>query len=160
VSPGWGTQRMTLPFQVTGIWHSSEKTPGTTLVLLIGTVETDQPSFRWVAGIEPQVLAVHSKQVGEELVISLSDEQLIALEGARGDGDITFILKLQATMLPPFEGVHSVAHEEATLRIPRARWMELLDQVGSEVGVLIRVPSPLTDSALEQPPAASAEDAA
>ena len=159
VSPGWGTHRMTLPIQVTGTWLSSEETKATTPVLLIGTVWTDQPSFRWVAGIEPQVLAVRGYQVGEELVISLSDEQLIALEGARGDGDITFILKLQATLLTPLEGVHSVAHEETTLRIPRARWMELLDQVGSEVGVLIRVPSPLTDSALEQPPTASAEDA-
>ena len=46
------------------------------------------------------------------------------------------------------------------MRIPRARWQELLDQTGTEVGVLVRVPSPLTDSALTMPPAASDEDTA
>jgi hypothetical protein len=52
-----------------------------------------------------------------------------------------------------------VAQEELPVRIPRARWMEL-NQAGAEVGVLVRVPSPLTDSAYPPPPAASHEDGA
>ncbi|MFI5950396.1 hypothetical protein ACIA8B_22800 [Micromonospora chalcea] len=46
------------------------------------------------------------------------------------------------------------------MRIPRTRWLELLNQAGTEVDVLVRVPSPLTDSALTTPPASSNEDAA
>ena len=45
-------------------------------------------------------------------------------------------------------------------RITRARWLELLDQVGGEVGIVVRVPSSLTDSVFQPPPAASTEDAA
>ncbi|MER6593982.1 hypothetical protein ABT214_19450 [Micromonospora purpureochromogenes] len=46
------------------------------------------------------------------------------------------------------------------MRISRTRWRELLDQAGAEVGVLVRVPSPLTDPALTPQPANSDKDAA
>jgi hypothetical protein len=151
---------MTIPVQVTATWLTNDEPPAATPVLIVGSVWSDQPYFRWFAGVEPQVLALRGYPAGEELALSLSDEQLIALERDRGEGDVSFVIKLQATLLPPAEGVHPVMQEDVMLRIPRARWMELLDQVGSEVGILVRVPSPLTDSALERPPAASDEDAA
>lgn len=158
LSPGLGAHRMTLPVQVAGAWlPTQEATAKITPVLLIGTVWTSQP-FRWLAGIEPQVLTLRDYPVGEELVVSLSDEQLIALGRARGAGDILLRIKLQ--VLTSFEGGYPLAQEDLPLRIPRSRWLEMLDQVGSEVGILVRVPSPLTDSALEAPPAASAETAA
>jgi hypothetical protein len=151
---------MTVPLQVAATWLSNEQPTATTPVLLIGSVWTDLPYFRWLGGVEPQVVALRGYPVGEELALSISDEQIIALERARGDGDVSLTIKLQVTLLASGEDVHPVVEEDVRLRIPRARWMELLDQVGSEVGILVRVPSPLTDSALERPPTTSDEDAA
>jgi hypothetical protein len=90
----------------------------------------------------------------------LSDDQLVALERTRGENDLALRLKLQATLLHGDEAIHPIAQEETQFRIPRARWLELLDQVGSEVGITLRIPSPLTDFALQPPPAAGEEDAA
>lgn len=156
LSPGSGSHRLMLPIQVTGTWLD----PGSNApTLLTGTVWTDQP-FRWLAGLQPQVVRVRGYQVGEELVIDLSDDQLIALERARGENDLVLRLKLQATLLHANEAIHPVTQEETQFRIPRSRWLELLDQVGTEVGIVLRVPSPLTDTALQTPPPASAADAA
>jgi len=159
LTSGSGTYRLVLPVQITGTWLDPDAPTSNSAALLIGTVWTSQPYFRWLAGIEPQVLTLRGFAVAEDLVVSLSDEQLIALERARGEGDIALSLKLQATLLRPPDGVHPTIAEETMFRIPRTRWLELLDQVGTEVGVLLRVPSPLTDSPTGPPPAASAEDA-
>lgn len=123
LSPGSGTHRMVLPIKVTGTWLDPDAPTSNAATLLMGTVWTDQPYFRWLAGLEPQVLTLRGFAVGEELVLSLSDEQLIALERARGEGDIVLRLKLQATLLPPFEGVHPITSEEVGFRIPGGvRW--------------------------------------
>jgi hypothetical protein len=113
-----------------------------------------------LAGLEPQVVTLRGYPLGEELIVSLSDDQLICLERTPGRDDVVLRLKLQATLLAPPDGIHPMAQEELPVRIPRTRWLELLDQAGAEVGVLVRVPSPLTDSALTPPPAAFEEDAA
>jgi hypothetical protein len=160
LTPGFSTSRMVLSTKITGTWLDPDAPTSNAAALLTGTVWTDQPNFRWLAGLQPQLLALRGFQVTEELLIDIADDQLIALERARGENDVVLRLKLQATLLPPYDGVHPLAQEETTLRIPRTRWLELLDQLGSEVGIVLRVPSPLTDSALQMPPAASAEDAA
>jgi hypothetical protein len=123
LSPGSGTQRLTLPVRVTGTWLDPDAPTSNTAALLTGTVWTDQPHFRWLAGLQPQILTVHGFQVGEELVIDLSDDQLIALERARGENDIVMTIKLQATLIGAEPSVHPVAHEETQFRIPRARWL-------------------------------------
>lgn len=160
LTPGVANHRLVLQTQMTGTWLDGQD-PGTNAqALLTGTIWTEQPSFRWIAGLETQVATLRSYAAAEDLVISLTDDQLICLERARGQNDVVLRLKLQATLLSPPDGVHPVAHEELSVRILSTRWLELLDQAGTEVGVLIRVPSPLTDSALAVPPAASNEDAA
>ena len=160
LSPGSGSHRLMLPVQVTGTWLNPGEVNSNAPTLLTGTVWTDQPYFRWLAGLQPQVLTVRGYQVGEELVIDLSDDQLVALERTRGENDLALRLKLQATLLHGDEAIHPIAQEETQFRIPRARWLELLDQVGSEVGITLRIPSPLTDFALQPPSAAGEEDAA
>lgn len=161
LTPGVANHRLVLQAQMTATWLDAAQDPGChTQALLTGTIWIDQPSFRWVAGLEVQVVTLRGYAAGEELVASLTDDQLICLERAREGGDVSLRLKLQATLLAPPEGGHPVAHEELPVRISRARWLELLDQAGTEVGVLVRVPSPLTDSALTAAPAASDGDAA
>ena len=160
MTPGSGAHRLVFPVKVTGTWLDPDGPTSIAAALLVGTVWTGQPYFRWLAGLEPQVVTLRRFPADEELVVSMSDDQLIALERARGEDDVVLIVKLQATLLSAHEGVHSIGPQNATLRISRTRWLDQLDQVGSEVGILLRVPSPLTDSPTELPPAASAEDAA
>lgn len=107
-----------------------------------------------------QVVTLRGYAAGEEeLIVSLTDDQLLHLERIRGQDDVVLRLKLQATLLSP-DGVHPVTHQELPLRIPRTHWLELLDQAGTEVGVLVRVSSPLTDSVLAPLADASDDDAA
>lgn len=160
ISPGVGTHRLVLPMKITGTWLDPAQPQANAPVLLTGTVWTDQPLFRWLTGLEAQTLAIRGYQASEELVVSMSDDQLIALERARGEDDLVLRLKLQATLLRPEPEVYPVADEEASVRLHRARWLELLDHVGSEVGIVVRVPSPLTDPGSLPPPTASADDAA
>ncbi|GGJ89699.1 hypothetical protein GCM10010123_19380 [Pilimelia anulata] len=160
LTPGIANHRLVLPIKLTATWLEAEDATSNAPALLTGTVWSENPSFRWLVGLEAQVVTLRGYLAAEELVLSLTDDQLISLERARGQDDVVLRLKLQATLLAPPDGVHPVAHEELPVRISRSRWSELLDQAGAEVGVLIRVPSPLTDSALVSPPAASDEDAA
>lgn len=160
ISPGVGTHRLVLPTKVVGTWLDPDLASSNAPLLLTGTVWMDRPHFRWLAGLEPQVLTVRGYLAGEELVISLADHQLIALEHARAGDDILLRLKLQATLLRVDPDVHPVAEEEAPFRVSRSRWLELLDQVGSEIGIILRVPSPLTENGALPPQPNSAEDAA
>lgn len=157
---GLGAHRLILSTKLTGTWLDPDDDKSNAVALLVGSVWTDQPHHRWLVELDSRILTLRGFDVGDELTLSLSDEQLIALERARGEGDIVLQLMLQATLLPPYEDVHPTASDQATLRIPRSRWLELLDQAGTEVGILIRVPSPLVDSSTEAAPAASADDAA
>lgn len=157
---GSGTHRLVLPVAITCTWLDPDVPTSTSAALLVGTVWTTQPNLRWLAGLEPQVLNLRGFAIGEKLALSLSDEQLIALERARGEGDIVLKLELQATLLTPYEDVHPITATQTEFYISSSRWFELLDQVGSEVGILVRIPSPLTDSPTEPPPTASADNAA
>jgi hypothetical protein len=160
LTPGVANHCLVMPVQVVGTWLDEQDPQSNTQVLLTGTLWTENQSFRWVGGLEAQVVTLRGYAAAEELVVSLTDDQLVCLERIRGQDDVVLRLKLQATLLAPPNGVHPVAHEELPIRIPRAGWQELLDQVGTEVGILIRVSSPLTDAALTAAPAASDKDAA
>jgi hypothetical protein len=159
LTPGYGAHKMTIPMDVAGTWLTGDDPRAASSALIMGTVTTEQPSYRWLAGTESQVVALRGYPVREELVLDLADEQLIALERARGRGDVVLRLDIRVTLLA-VQGVHPVAQEQLTYRISAGRWLELLDQVGSEVGVLIRVPSPLTETSLEPAPAATGKDLA
>lgn len=133
LTPGVANHRLVLPVQTTATWLAAQDSQSNAQALLTGTVWTEQPSLRWVAGLEAQVLTLRGYAVGEELVVSFTDDQLMSLERARGQDDVVLRLKLQATLLAPPNGVHPVTQEELPVRIPRTRWVELLDQAGTEV---------------------------
>jgi hypothetical protein len=158
--PGYAAHKMTIPMDVACTWLAGDDPKAASPAVITGAVTTEQPSYRWLSGIEPQVVALRGYPMREELVLDLADEQLIALERARGLGDVVLRLDMKITLLPAVADVHPVAQEQVTYRIPAGRWLELLDQVGSEVGVLIRVPSPLTDTSLAPAPAATGKDLA
>jgi hypothetical protein len=144
LSAGVATHRIAFKVRTRASWLDPQVPEATAPTLLLGAVWTMEPSFRWITGIDPVVFALRGYPAAEECVISLTDDQLLALERMRGEGDVQLLLKLQLALLTSATGVHPVVENETTVRISRARWMELLDQAGTEVAVLIRVRTPLT----------------
>lgn len=150
---------MSFSLRVTATWLIPEPSTASSPALLIGTVWTSQHGLHWLGGTVPQAVALRRVGVAEELVLSLTDQQLIALERHRGEDDIEFHLKLQVVLLAPPEGVHPLVEADVRLLVARSRWLELLDQAGTEVGILIRVPTPVADPDLEAPASTSSDDA-
>ncbi len=141
---GVGAHRLAVHMTHSASWLVNQAEPASSPALLTGTVEVEARGQRWLAGLEPRVLTLRGYPVSEQLLISTSDEQLIALDQVRGDGEFSLVLTVQLTLLDPPDAIHPVTDTQVSIRVPRGRWLELLDQLGSEVGILIRVPSPLT----------------
>lgn len=137
-------------------WLVNQAEPKPNPALLTGTVEVEARGQRWLAGLEPRVLPLRGYPVSEQLLVSTSDEQLIALDQARGDGEFSLVLTLQLTLLDPPDAIYPITDTQVSIRVPRGRWLELLDQLGSEVGILIRVPSPLTEATATEATSADA----
>jgi hypothetical protein len=164
VNAGSGTHRLVFPAQVTATWLDADGPPGgstpSAAALITGTVWSEIQGHRWLADVAPQMIATRGYLLGEEFWIDLSSDQVIELERGRGESDLRLTLKITATLLQPKAGLHPLAQEQIPVNVTPAVWLGLLDQLGTEVGIIVRVPSPLTDSALNPPPAASDEDAA
>lgn len=146
---GYAAHRLSVQAQITGSWLDPED-PSNSLasVLLTGSVWTEQPGHRPLASLNPIVLTVRGFPTHETLSFTLTDDQVMELERARGENDLGLRLDLQATLLQPPAGIHPIAEEQGPLRIPRGDWTNLLDQLGTEVGITVRVPSPLTDPSI------------
>lgn len=141
LSPGLASHRVLIEAHVSGTWLARE---ANVPILLIGTVKTDNP-FRWLACLNPQVFTVRSYPVGGTLTFELSDDQFIALERARGKGDLVLIFDLQATLMNFSPDTYPTSDTQVQVRIRESRWLELLDQSQSEVGIVLRIPSPLSE---------------
>jgi hypothetical protein len=158
---GVGTHRLVLPIKANGSWLDPDQPQTSNAALLLtGTVWSHLPTFRWFSSLLPQVLTLRGYQLPDDLTIDLSDDQLIALERSRGEGDVSLQLKLQGTLLGAKPDVYPIANEDTPYRIQRSRWLEQLDQLGREVGIVLRIPSPLTDGGAPLPPPDSPVDAA
>lgn len=131
-------------------WLAPEPSTETTPMLLTGTAWVDRNGPGRLGGLQPQVVQLRGYDASERFVLDLSDDQLIALERSRGEDAVAFRIDVQATLLQPPDGMYPVTDEQVTILVPRTRWMELVEQAGTEVGVLIRVPGPLSDPALQR----------
>lgn len=158
--PGVGAHLLTLPANMTATWLGPDDPRSNATALLTGTVFSDHRGLRWITGLQPGILTLRGYQAEEKVEVSLSDEQLIALERSRGKDHLSLVFNLQVTLLGGPPDVHPVTREQVRMWIERAKWHELLDQAGTEVGIVLRVPSPLTDSAEVLPVAADDETAA
>lgn len=159
-SPGNGSHQLAVEITAVGMWLDPDVVASNVTVLLGGHAWIDDPERRWLGELLPQVITVRGYQTHEKLMLDLSDDQLIVLERNRSGQDLSLQLTLQATLLGGPPGVHPVVDQQVGYRIGRARWLEILDHLGTEVSIVLRVPSPLTDAANALPPAASDEDAA
>ena len=158
--PGNGSHRFALEVAASGTWLDPDDVASYVPVLLGGAAWIDNPARPWVGELISRVIIVRGYQTHEHLALDLPDDQLIVLERDRAGQDIGLRLDLRATLLGAPPDVHPVVDEQVGYRIGSTRWLEILDQLGTEVGIMLRVPSPLTDTANALPPSASDEDAA
>jgi hypothetical protein len=143
---GVAAHRLAIRGHFAASWLDKEPEPAASPALLTGTVDVATRGQRWFGGLQPVALTLRSFPVATDLILSTSDEQLVALDHARDDGDLQLVLNLQMVLLDPPGPAQPISDVQVTVPISRARWLELLDQLGSEIGLLIRVPSPLDSS--------------
>ncbi|MDK3257004.1 hypothetical protein [Blastococcus capsensis] len=144
--PGVAAHLLTLRISVHGAWLDPSDSQTSAAVIVEGTVDGGSP-LRPLSGIQARVMNVRSFPINERLVVLLSDEQLLQLEVDRGDGDVELQLDLSATVLNLPPGEYPTYDAQIAYRIPARRWLELMDSAGRLIGITVRVPSPLTDSA-------------
>jgi hypothetical protein len=106
------------------------------------------------------VFTLRGYEVSDELVVSLTDSQLFALDAERRGDRLQLQLTLTGTLLHVPATVHPSMEQQITLFIQPAVWLQQLDQLGGELGVMIRVPSPLTDPGAVPQPSAGPNDPA
>ena len=143
LSAGVGVHRLDIGVKTHAPWLDDD---ATARVLMEGFVWLDQP-MKAVGALVPQVMTLRSYPVLERLLLTVSDEQLIAIDGAHGVSDVALRLDLQGTLLQAPATTHPTYATQVGYRVPLPRWLQLLDQVGTEVGISVRVPSPLSDAA-------------
>jgi len=151
--PGLATHRLTIDMTVIGTWLDAQNPEANASLLVQGYLWVG-PQMKPVTQIGARVLTVRGYQVSESLDLTLTDDQLIALEPERQDNGVELVIDLQTTLLGAPPGVYPTGNSQTSYRIPRHRWLELLDQVGAAVGITVRVPSPLTDAATRDADAA------
>lgn len=150
LSASVATYRFRIPIEVTTTWLTRAEPDLITPALLTGSLETQLPTMRWIGPIAPQTIALRGYPTSENLDISLSNDQLMALEQRRGEGSVVLYLRLQATLLGPTAPAFAITQAEGPYSVEHSRWLGMLDQIGSEVSFLLRVPAPLTDLQLRE----------
>ncbi len=143
--PGVGAHRLSLSMRSQADWLDPEATPATVSLLVEGEIWWDQAMGPF-ATLPAKVLTLRGYPVSENWPLHLSDEQLIAIESRRGIGDLVFRLDLAGTFLHEAASIHPTQTTQIGYRIAVSDWLVMLDQIGAEVGITVRVPSPLTDA--------------
>jgi hypothetical protein len=148
-----GPASFELGFQVSVscTWLEREEPKGAAM-LLLGRLWACNVGMRPLATMVPQTLDMRGYQVQEKLAFAITSDQLLALDAQRGKDPLVLTLDLDATLLDA-PGLHLKSACQVALRIDEGQWLRHLDQVGKELGITIRVPSPLTDpGGLPSPP--------
>ena len=140
--PGLASHLLTVDVTMVGRWAGA----GASVPMILDGFVSVGPQMTPVGRIGAHVVTLHDYQVSAPIEAMLSDEQLIALESARGAGDVELTFDLSTTLFATPSGVESSVTSQTRYRIPAHRWLEQLDNVGAAVGITIRVPSPLADA--------------
>jgi hypothetical protein len=127
---------------------------------LSARVYAGNTGMKWVGAVPGRVFSVRGYEVSDELVVSLTDSQLLALDAERHGHYLELIINLVGTMIHVAPGVYPSSETQLTLFIQAETWLKNLDQVGSELEIIIRVPSPLTDPGAVPPPTSRPGDPA
>lgn len=161
---GNGSQQLRIPLETIASWLDDQGKE-TVQLLVTGRVrfERADAGATWLGELGSQVLTIRGYVLtGDYLSLSLSDDQLVAIERNRPNGDIRLTLDLQFTLLSPPPRTYPVRDIQVSHNTRASAWTELLGHLGTEVAVVLRVPSPLSPRAAEadEEPATLVEAAA
>jgi hypothetical protein len=141
---GVGRHHLAIRVGVTADWLPEGAAEHVPLALLTTTVRLTQPNHQHLADAAPVVVELRGHVTPHDVFIDLDDNQIIGIEQARDSGDVVLNLRLQLTVLNTPSLAYATGIVDAPARIPASRWIEMLDQSGAELAVVIRVSSPLT----------------
>lgn len=134
--PGLGAHRLRIPVLVEPITLPA----GITVLQLSGELQAEHPAPMWLGDVIP-VSLLEGRSRPTDLVCSLSDQQILALEQARGDQELQIRMNLTG-VLPQGPSEYPFAHDQEAIRVPTSRWGEQLEGLGRAVSVTIAVPLP------------------
>src|SRR5450830_236052 len=122
--PGVAAHLLTLEMTIAGGWLP----PGSIAPVILEGFMWSGPGMAPVAPIGARVVTLRDFPVPAPLQVTLTDDQLIAFECARGDSDVELTLDLSATVLALPGGVEPSVTSQTRYRIPAHRWLEQLDK--------------------------------
>jgi hypothetical protein len=146
---GLGGYRLTVAAKATAPWLN-EQDPGSSGVALVnGSIWLNGTTHRYLAEIAQTSVILRGFPVGVDLAVEVSDEKLAVLEQVRAGGSLDVHMNLTVTLLDPGTAQHQPgvvpATDQVSIRVPAARWTEVMDQAGAGVAITLHVPSPLDE---------------
>ncbi|MEU7028982.1 hypothetical protein AB0A60_20110 [Streptomyces sp. NPDC046275] len=104
----------------------------------------------WIGSFLPAQVPLCTKAhtVAVELVVPVTNAQLLALEEHRAGADLAVLLDLDATL--PQSSAHPFARVQETRRMAASSWEQQLETVGLAASFTITVPLPMAHGPLRQ----------
>lgn len=138
--PGPGAHQLRIPMEVEG-----EGLPENSLVSLRGTLWLNGGVSTYLAAwtTEEQV-ALRTTHSPHHLVVSLTDEQLAAIERHRDGKELDFRIDVKAS-ISGVPNAWPTAADQTSLRVEPSRWLQELARVGAAASITIVVPAPLVE---------------
>lgn len=113
-----------------------------TVLQLSGELYVEHPTLRWLGDVVPVAVSLIAGRVRPaDIVCTLSDQQVLALEQARGDQELQIRMHLTG-VLPQGPGEYPFAHAQDAIHVPTSRWGRQLEGLGRALAVTIAVPLP------------------
>jgi hypothetical protein len=138
LTAGLGAHRLRIPVLV----EPTTLPDGITVLQLSGELYAEQPAPRWLGDVVPVAVSlIVGRARPVDIVCSLSDQQVLALEQARGDQELQIRMNLTG-VLPQGLGEYPFAHDQESIRVPTSRWGRQLEGLGRALAVTIAVPLP------------------
>ena len=157
LAAGAAVHALIVPLTTHALWLDADDLDGG--VVLVEAIAWFGDTNRYVGSFGTRSLAVRGFRVTDSLLLGLSDEQVVALDVLRLGHDLTLRLDVTATVLTGGAGHTVPATGQVGYRVSATDWDRLLDAAGAQVGVTVRVPSPLSGAHVREG-AAEADDGA
>jgi len=113
-------------------------------VLATGKVACGNLGMSAVGPLGTSVWDVRGYDVQHDLVLMMSDEQVLALDHLAGPTGLILFVDVLGTWLGAPPGVIS-AGCQVQLSLSEAEWRERVDNLGGDVALTLRIPAPLRD---------------
>jgi hypothetical protein len=150
IRAGFSVHTLETRLTVLGKWLDAGNELSNAAVIVDGAVFVG-PNMTPLAQVPGRVWIARGWPMTEALAIPISDDQLAAIESSRSGGYVELVYQLQGTIVGLPQAVHPSMTGEARHMILAHEWNQLLDQLGNEVGITIRVPCPLGEDVAAAP---------